>query len=468
MSSALHPTTSRLRPPVTLRSRHAVADAPISKKAGLGFALFIALNGILFIRPAEIVSGWEGLPNYEDLILACLAVSLAAIQQQLRGKALASQPINLCVLGMLAAVSLSHLHISLQTAWEVNVPVLKVMVYYVLLVSLMTSFSRLQRFMHWLAWFILVVAILALAQYHGVINVSSLETYNQTMAGTDETGESATLQRLCSSGIFHDPNELGVIIVLGMVICLYRLGDGGPGLTRWFWIAPMGVFGHGLMMTHSRGGFLALLAGVMVLMQYRFGWRKAIPLLAVALPVMFLLFGGRQTEMDLANPEDTAMGRIYAWKDGLSLWKSAPIFGIGKDEYAQQLGYVAHNSFVQSYVELGLFGGTIFTGAFFLAVWSLHRVRTAPAGLIEPNVLRLQPYLMAALAGAIIGMFSLSRSYGLPTYMLLGMVASYLSLPQVSRRVSLPTFTPRLLVRLGVVSMCTFAALYLFVRIMAR
>ena len=40
----------------------------------MGFAFFLLVNAVLFIRPAEIVPAPESLPIYNVLITTCLAV----------------------------------------------------------------------------------------------------------------------------------------------------------------------------------------------------------------------------------------------------------------------------------------------------------------------------------------------------------------------------------------------------------
>src|SRR6516165_11011518 len=62
-------------------------------RSPFGFALFILLNAVLFIRPAEIVPDLLDLPIYEVLILSCVVVSLPAILERVRLSSLAAQPI---------------------------------------------------------------------------------------------------------------------------------------------------------------------------------------------------------------------------------------------------------------------------------------------------------------------------------------------------------------------------------------
>ena len=58
---------------------------------------------------------------------------------------------------------------------------------------------------------------------------------------------------------------------------------------RWFWAGPLVLFGHALTLTQSRGGFLAMLTALLTFLAARFG-RRAIPLLGVVLPPVFLVF----------------------------------------------------------------------------------------------------------------------------------------------------------------------------------
>src|SRR5205807_1762810 len=138
------------------------------------------------------------------------------------------------------------------------------------------------------------------------------------------------------------------------------------------WLAPIGLFGYALSLTQSRGGFIALLGALLTLVWSRFGWRKAIPLAAILVPVMFMLFDGRMT--GLSASEGTGQERIQLWSEGFNFFREAPIFGIGMDEFTEEVRQPAHNSFVHCYAELGFFGGSLFFGAFFTAFWSLSRL----------------------------------------------------------------------------------------------
>jgi O-antigen ligase len=434
----------------------------------LGFALFIVLNAVLFIRPTEVVPALDQLPIYEVLILLCVALSLPVLVEQLKWKVLRSRPINLCVLGMLPAVVLSHAsHFAFGAAWEAGFHIGKILVYYLLFISLVTSHDRLRSFLLWLVGFVLVLATLALLQYHGVIDIAALQPVDQRM-GEDDMGDAIVIPRLCSTGIFHDPNDLCLILIAGMTVSLYLAARPGGGLARLVWGVALALFGYALLLTHSRGGFMAFLAAFVTFLLARFGWKKSVPIILVLVPVLFLLFAGRQTSVDLSDPDDTSQQRLQLWRDGLELWKSAPLFGVGKDEYAERVGLVAHNSFMHCYAELGLFGGTIFTGIFFCSLWALYRVRSVGACPVPSDLSRLPPYLLATTVGYVVGILALSRAYVVPTYLLPALAASYVALPEIGGRVPLPKFNSRLLLALMGVGILTLACIILIVKIFAR
>jgi hypothetical protein len=115
----------------------------------------------------------------------------------------------------------------------------------------------------------------------------------------------------------------------------------------------MPLLGYAFALTRSRGGFLALAAGLVTMIVAKLGWRNSIPVTAIALPVLLVLFAGRQTSINLSDKNDTAQGRMGIWRDGMMLLKGSPLFGIGYGEFVEEVGHVAHNSFVHCFVEQG-------------------------------------------------------------------------------------------------------------------
>jgi hypothetical protein len=304
----------------------------------------------------------------------------------------------------------------------------KTALYFLLLVSVIDTPRRFQGLVRNTCLCSCLMIALCVADYTGVIDLEHLQHYNDR-DGETETGSQAFLLRMRGTGFFEDPNDISLLIVGSAVLCVYFLNDLRRGLLRFLWCGPLAVLAAGLFCTHSRGGLLAAGAAGMAFVFFRFGGRRAALLGAVGL--MFLpLVAGRQGNIDLE--EGTGQQRIQLWNDGLTELKSPSIlFGIGRGTYQDLTGYVAHNSFVHAYVELGYFGGTLFFGCFFFAALALLRMHRPRISFRHPELQRFLPYLAALLAGWATGLFSLSRCYVVPTYMILGLAASYIRLAGV-------------------------------------
>ena len=392
-----------------------------------GFILFLLVNASLFIRPAEVMPEWDQVPSYDILILLCLAVSLPTVLQQLDAGQLAAQPISVYVLGLLIAFPASQFFSPLHMfyfggAWATANKFLKILVYYLLLVALVDTPRALRQFLFWLNVFILVLTTVTLLQYHKVVEIPTINVILKNIDWDDRTGEIIRVtERLQSMGVFNDPNDFCLILVVGIGLSLYWMTDLRSGPLIPVWAASLGAYGYALYLTQSRGGFLAMLAGMLAFIYTRFGGWRAACLSAVMLPVMFMLFAGRSTE--LSTESGTGRTRLQLWAEAFALFREAPLFGIGEGEYQDESEdhSVVHNSYLHSYTELGFFGGTLFFGGFYFAVRTLLRLGAKGVHLWDPELRRLRPFLVMMIGGYAVAMLSLSRNLIVPTYMILGL-----------------------------------------------
>jgi O-antigen ligase len=208
------------------------------------------------------------------------------------------------------------------------------------------------------------------------------------------------------------------------------------------------------------------MAALLSLFHARWGWKRTALLATVALPLLLVVFKGRMTNYDDAMGKGTAQTRVQLWSEGFAAFKQHPIFGIGVGNYEDAAGQVAHNSFVHAFVELGLFGGTLFLGAFVVGLMMLYRLRGNDALTEHRELSHLLPYVTAMLVGFAGSMYSLSRNYVVPTYMMLGLVTAYVRVVDEQTE-SAPSllFDSRLLKRLAVCGVCFLAFMYVFIRV---
>ena len=118
----------------------------------------------------------------------------------------------------------------------------------------------------------------------------------------------------------------------------------------------------GIYYTNSRGSLVGLGAALVTMSFLRFrniaGTVVAVALLSVLL-LPPLPRGG-----DNAS-ESSAQSRIQSWAEGWSIFKTHPITGVGYGQYTEYHIKVAHNSFVETFAELGLLGALCLVGMFY-------------------------------------------------------------------------------------------------------
>jgi O-antigen ligase len=406
---------------------YTTADA-VARPSALGLALVIALNGLLIIRPEELYPSIDGLRLYYILFVCCLIFYAPPIGREFSAESLSRHPTFVFILGLLTIVVLSQLsHFEIGKALEEGQKFAKVAAYYLLLTVALTTLWALRVFLSALVLLLAVQTSLSLFQYHEFIDIEALRPLQQVQLEND--GDVSVLARLRGSGIYHDPNDLCLLLVAGILICLDRaVGRGGSN--RFLWSGLFALFVYALTLTHSRGGVLAVGAGLAAYLAGKYGTGRALRILILLAPLGLAVFAGRQTRIDMSDADDTSQQRVRAWSDGFKLIPSHPFFGIGAGQYPEECGMEAHNSFVHAYVELGPLGGGLFLAAFLIAVASVWATRPDPSLPPEDadELTRLRPVLLGLLASYMVGMFSLSRNYIPPTYLNLALATVYVRL----------------------------------------
>ncbi|MCX7114019.1 MAG: O-antigen ligase family protein [Proteobacteria bacterium] len=429
----------------------------------MNFLFFILVTATIFIRPGEIFPASRGFEFFFYLILPCLVLSFQAMLEQLSKRNLQAQPITLCVLGLLVTVWTSNLaHLDINAAVTQGWMFLKHVIYYTLLVSLVNTPSRFRRFLFWLWVFAMAFIVLVLLQHHGLIKLSMKETLNEGYLSA--TGERIEVARMTGSGMFADPNDMSVVILIGIILGIYWTGDRLFPLPRILYLASSLISIYALTQTQSRGGFIALIGACGVALLARYGWKKAAILGTAGLPLLLPIVKGRLTTISTGG---TAHLRISLWNEGLVFLKSAPLFGIGAEKFRESTdsGQPAHSSYVQAYAELGFFGGTFFVGAFFLALWAIYRMGVSRAEIVDTHLQWAQPFLMAITAGIATLILTLSQTYYISTYMVLGLATAYLRVTNAPKILTGYRVNLSLMMRLARVSLLFLVGLYIFVRL---
>ncbi len=385
----------------------------------MDFAAFVLLNAVLYIRPMDFVPGIVGLPLYNVSFCLCFFLSLPAL---LSGslRSIVAHPVSVCVMGVVITALLSNLlQGQVDEAGDTADTFFKIVLYYILLISVVRTPARLKWFLASLVIDGCIVAGLGVADYMGIIHVPGLV---MMMENHTVGGETAQFRRLAATGLFGDPNDLSLMIVGCVIYSMYLLGDRSVALPRRaLWLLPLPLLFQTLILTSSRGGAMSLMLGVGVYAFLRFRWR-ILPLAVLALPLL-LRGGGRQVDFDVSG--GSGQTRIALWDKWIEMFLANPLLGVGCSQGPKYTSQVAHNSYLHDFAERGFFGGMSFLSAVLLAVWSVIRMTPSRDRLPNVEFARQRTFLLASMGSFAIGIMSLSRSDVIPTYTILGLAGAY-------------------------------------------
>ena len=82
--------------------------------------------------------------------------------------------------------------------------------------------------------------------------------------------------------------------------------------------------------------------------------------------------------------------------------------------------------------------------------------------------MRLAPFIFAVLIATVVGMLSSTRSYAIPTYLIVGLSTAYLKILSDRGHALLPRFNSNLVSRVSFASALTLVTFYFYVRLVAR
>lgn len=252
-------------------------------------------------------------------------------------------------------------------------------------------------------------------------------------------------------GMMEDNNDFALALVMNVPLLWYLgIGEGKA------WVRTATQIGVALtvitiVLTHSRGAFLALSFTALWI-----AWRSghlaralgALLLLALLFPVL----APREVLERLATIGDTkessANARLNAWATALRMIQDNPVWGVGlrnfqssyRDYSVVPLGqdattYVAHNSYLQIWAEGGSLAFVVYLmliASVFLTCRRIYRL-----GRIQPELAWAGNYarmMEATTVGFIIGAFFLNRGHFDLWYHWLALVTSLLGATRLAQQ----------------------------------
>jgi O-antigen ligase len=203
-----------------------------------------------------------------------------------------------------------------------------------------------------------------------------------------------------------NPNVLGGLLILVITLTTPQLFARRPLIPR-KWVAPMlGTMLICLLLTFSRGSFVAIGAALGVLAVIRY--RRLLPVMALAVLMILILPQTREYVLHLQagfliQDQATAM-RMGEYKDAVTLISRYPWFGVGFGGTPSIDIYIGvSNVYLLIAEEMGLIGLAAFLlimGVFFAYAWRAWRGMERDSDA-EPLLLGLAAALFGAMVGGL-------------------------------------------------------------------
>jgi hypothetical protein len=259
-----------------------------------------------------------------------------------------------------------------------------------------------------------VIAITGISLFNGQI----LQNAEQDMSRLMGAGH----------GVFENPNDLAIGIAMVFPLCFMFLMRSRGFLFKALWATFLLLLARTVLMTYSRGGFVALVVAVLFIL-YEFGIRGRRPQLfayvGVAV-VLLLIFAGPANYgkrfATIFSPDSDETGSAQARREllilSLQLTAKHPIFGIGPGNFPIVSGVwlTTHNTFTELSAEAGVPAIILFLVIFG---YSFKNIRSARQ--LAPNVEQIQLLgagLQGATAAFLMGSFFASTAYHFFPYFL--------------------------------------------------
>ena len=229
--------------------------------------------------------------------------------------------------------------------------------------------------------------------------------------------------RLKGLGILGDPNQYAQFL-LSVLPFLFIGWKKRNFVAKALVLSISGVMIYAISLSRSREGLIGLCFLIFLVLRTRFSaLGGAIATVVAGLGLAAVNFtGGREIS------REGGLDRLACWSEGLGMFKSSPLWGVGFNGFLEHYDHTAHNSFLLCAAELGLIGYFLWIGLILITVWQLKAIRDSTGADTTLPEFRgwASATLMAIYVYLVCGFF-LSQTYAPALYMLLGVSAGIIA-----------------------------------------
>ena len=392
-----------------------LAHQPTTKKQdsppghSLTFAGLFLFCFVLYVRPYEF---FPQVPLLQSIALILALATLAVYvptQLALEGK-LTIRPREIKLLTGLLVIALLSVPLALDPmmAWNGFIDYFKVVLMFLVLINVVRTERRLRLLF-------LLVLIVSCVLAAGAVN--------DYMAGRLDLGGRRIKGMI--GGMFDNPNDLALHLVTIIPIAIALVFSSRALRKKLFYLCAATLMTAGVVVTFSRGGFLAMFCMAAVL-AWRVGQRHKW-IIAMVLPVVLVAFivfapGGYRSRLATTNDDSSAM-RLDDLKRSLFISAHHPLLGVGMSNYIlfSNSNHATHNAYTQVSSELGATAMVIYVLFLIAPITKLRKIERETHDLRHKS-----PYyylaigLEASLMGYMVASFFASVAFLWYAYFLVG------------------------------------------------
>jgi O-antigen ligase len=332
----------------------------------MGFAFTILYIAATIISPEQFGKQWA---SYHAMTYLAGIAALASLPNMASYQYWKSSVQTYLLFGFVVAIALSQVVHGwlggVVEGWRIFLPSAAVFLFIVVNV---TTVRRLKIAVLAAVGSCLVVTVEALCGYYAGYHGEMFVLLTNISSPQDEV--IGQLTRIRGAGFLSDPNDLAQILLIALPLAFLAWRRGRAVANFFVVLVPAALLLWTTYLTHSRGGLIALAAVALMAARKKLGTSASTALAAVFIFGMLALdfTGGRG--ISAADGSD----RLEAWANGLEMFKSAPLFGIGFNSFTDLYEITAHNSFVLCLAELGLLGSALWVALLVTTTMGLNRI----------------------------------------------------------------------------------------------
>lgn len=389
------------------------AAIPAARKPGahaLAFVGVYVFTLLLYLRPNELLPGIFGaLPIVKTVAgLAALAYVGSKLSS---GEPLTIWPLELKMVMLIATLGVLLIPVAQAPGESIEMlsdTFLKVVLIFTMMVNLLDTRERINSLIH-------------LTLLGGVwIAFGAIKSYR---AGdfAKEVGGLARIEGY-GGGMFGNPNDLATALVMLLPLAV-ALALNRKGGIRYFYFGCAALFGVGVMITFSRGGFLGLLA-VACVMAWKIGRRQRFQTFAAGLIILvvfaMIMPGGYGKRIfTIFHPDEDSTGSAQIRREVLKLGAIVALahplgVGVANFHMYSRAELRAHNAYIEISAELGIAGLLAYLTLLFAPLRTLRRLEKATSDATDERgreKYHLSVALQATIAAYMICSFFASIQY---------------------------------------------------------